>query len=177
MLTTLEVLPRELADRLFPKVYEIYRDHREIHKKFRLNRMYFLEVVLIYIDVISQLEQSSVKGNPLLELIVAAPFASKNTEAIEPVLDLFAKFANNPNPLEHSLTNFRTEMVWTAEVNDFFTANLQGLMALFAKYKTDIGLTQKSAIKLTEDAKMKLNPDEVRRLFNLSQMTVLDELN
>lgn len=50
-------------------------------------------------------------------------------------------------------------------------------MTLFNKYRQEEGMTQKNANKLFEDAKLKINPDEIQHLFNLSQMTVLDELN
>jgi hypothetical protein len=41
-------------------------------------------------------------------------------------------------------------------------------MTLFSKYRSANGLTHKGAIKLTEDSKMKLAPEAVRRMFNLS---------
>ena len=50
-------------------------------------------------------------------------------------------------------------------------------MTVFSKYRTANGLSQKGAIKLSEDAKMKLSHEAVRCMFNLSQMTVLDEIN
>jgi hypothetical protein len=78
--------------------------------------------------------------------------------------------------------------VWTDFANDVFFNNLQSLMALFTKYRakqntndtlgSNSGLTRETVVKITEDAKMKtLNPVETKVMFNLSQMTVLDELN
>ena len=59
--------------------------------------------------------------------------------------------------------------VWQNNVNQIFFNNLQGLMTLFNKYRpSDKGFTQKSAIKLLEDAKIKLAENVVKRLFNLA---------
>lgn len=66
--------------------------------------------------------------------------------------------------IENGLTKFRVQYVWVNSVNQVLYANLQGLMAIFNKYRpSDKGFTQKSAIKLLEDAKIKLSEQVAKR--------------
>lgn len=61
-------MKKELADKLHVMVLKAYKEMRP-EWPMRLNRMYLLEVILLYIDAISQLEDEDVRGNSLLELI------------------------------------------------------------------------------------------------------------
>lgn len=50
----LGILTKDFAEQLHEVVLEAYKELRsEAHKFFKLNRQYFLEVVLLYIDAIS----------------------------------------------------------------------------------------------------------------------------
>lgn len=50
----LGILTKDFADQLHEVVCEAYKELREeSHRSFHLNRMYFVEVVLLYIDAIS----------------------------------------------------------------------------------------------------------------------------
>jgi len=58
----MNLMTKALADKLHVTVVEAYKDLR-FEWPTRLNRMYFLEVILLYIDAISQLEDQEVRGN------------------------------------------------------------------------------------------------------------------
>ena len=78
------------------------------------------------------------------------------------MFDYFDQYACDKSVIEHSLSNFRTDFVWKNDINDLYFNNLQGLMTLFNKYRQVEGMTSKNAIKLCEDAKLKVNPDELQ---------------
>jgi hypothetical protein len=50
----LGILTKDFAEQLHEVVFEAYKELRqEAHRFFKLNRQYFVEVVLLYIDAIS----------------------------------------------------------------------------------------------------------------------------
>ena len=73
----LNIIPVELAKELHENVCLKYKEFRsEVHKSFHLNRMYFLEVILLYIDEIHALDRSKITDHPNLTAIYQARQAS-----------------------------------------------------------------------------------------------------
>jgi hypothetical protein len=86
----LGILTKDFADQLHIVVGEAYKELREeSHRTFHLNRMYFVEVVILYIDAISQMDDAVVACSPLLKLIQKAPYASKYTDSLGAILKIF----------------------------------------------------------------------------------------
>jgi len=86
----LGILSNEFSNQLHLVVCEAYKELREeSHRTFHLNRMYFIEVVLLYIDAISNIDESIVAGSPLLKLIQKAPYVSKYTDSLGAILKIF----------------------------------------------------------------------------------------
>lgn len=69
----LDLIPLELAQEILDGVLAKYKALRsEVHKGFRLNRMYFLEAILLYIDEIQLLDRQKINENEQLQEIYMA---------------------------------------------------------------------------------------------------------
>lgn len=74
-----------------------------------------------------------------------------------------------------SLNAFRDRFVWVESVSILLELNLEGIMEVFIKYCGDSGFVIDSAYKVLKGVGCLLSQRTIKMLFDLSQMTVIDE--
>jgi len=75
-----------------------------------------------------------------------------------------------------SLNAFRDAYCWTEHVNSILELNLEGIMEIFMSYfNSDSSFVLTSAEKFLKGIGSLLSPRVIQMLFDLSQMTVIDE--
>ena len=74
-----------------------------------------------------------------------------------------------------SLNAFRDKFCWVEKVNAVLEAHLEGIMMVFNKYQEEEGFTYDSAKEVLKGIGSQLPLRTTKMLFDLSQMTVIDE--
>jgi len=74
-----------------------------------------------------------------------------------------------------SLNAFRDRFCWVEKVNAILELNLEGIMDVFCKYQGEEGFVYDGAEKVLKGIGSQLPPRVTKMLFDLSQMTVIDE--
>ena len=92
------------------------------------------------------------------------------SSTIVPILE-----RDNEETMPVSLNAFRDRYVWREQVNSVLEMNLEGIMEVFSKFMDEPGFTLNSAEKVLKGISCLLPPRMIRKLFDLSQMTVIDE--
>lgn len=82
---------------------------------------------------------------------------------------------DNDETMPVSLNAFRDRYVWREQVNTVLELNLEGIMEIFSKFMDEPGFTLNSAERVLKGISCLLPPRMIRKLFDLSQMTVIDE--
>lgn len=74
-----------------------------------------------------------------------------------------------------SLNAFRDSYCWVEEVNQILELNLEGIMEIFTKFMDETGFAFNAAEKLFKVMGSLISTRVLKILFDLSQMTVIDE--
>ena len=129
----------EKAEAFVAKMMQTFKELRpEVTLDFLLNRMLFIEVLLMYVvdSTEAQAEESRPSKADYLQFLF--------DEHIHP----FAKGVGCR--VEETCTKFREQYIWQEENNQIFKVNMEGIMAVFDKYSEphDKGFTNKSAFRV-----------------------------